>query len=113
VPEQTRRSENPHASGAEVQQGVQTDDLMLRVWRETCRHVEIAESTAAIARLLRDFMPLARVIVRQIDRQRGVIETWADTGLSIRRKWRTCGPPWVRSRSGDWTAPGASSACIA
>jgi len=59
-----------------------TDDLMLRAWRETCRHVEITESTAALANLLRDVMPLARVVVRQIDRQRGVIETWADTALA-------------------------------
>jgi len=89
VPEPTRRSEDPPATGGETPRGVRMDDLMLRVWRETCRHVEIAESTAEIARLLRDFMPLARVIVRQIDRQRGVIETWADTGLSIREEMAT------------------------
>ena len=58
------------------------DDLMLRVWQETCRHVEITESTAAIARLLGEVMPLQRAIVRQIDRERGVLETWADTALT-------------------------------
>lgn len=58
------------------------DDLMLRVWQEICRHVEITESTAAIARLLRELTPLQRTIVRQIDRQRGVVETCADTALT-------------------------------
>lgn len=59
-----------------------THDLLLRIWQEICGHVEIAESTAAIARLLRTVMPLQRAIVRQIDRQRGVVETWADTALA-------------------------------
>lgn len=73
---------------------------MLRVWRETCQHMEITDAASAIARLLHDFMPLARVIVRQIDRQRGVIETWADTGLSSREEMREISFPSV-SRSGD------------
>ena len=58
------------ASEAESKRVGQPDDLLLHVWQEICRHVEITESTAAIARLLRDVMPLQRAIVRQIDRQR-------------------------------------------
>ncbi len=84
----------------EPQGGIPLDDLMLRVWRETCQHMEITDAASAIARLLHDFMPLARVIVRQIDRQRGVIETWADTGLSSREEMREISFPSV-SRSGD------------
>jgi len=57
-------------------------DLMLCVWQEICRHAEITESTAAIACLLRQVMPLERAIVRQIDCQRSVVETWADTALA-------------------------------
>lgn len=70
------------ASEAEFKRVGQPDDLLLHVWQEICRHVEITESTAAIARLLRDVMPLQRAIVRQIDRQRAVVETWADIALT-------------------------------
>ncbi|MCU0875612.1 MAG: sigma 54-interacting transcriptional regulator, partial [Pirellulaceae bacterium] len=77
----TRNSTEAAASEAEVGAG-RADDLLLRVWQEICRHVEITESTAAIVRLLREVTPLHRVLVRQIDRQRGVIETCADTALA-------------------------------
>lgn len=66
----------------ETRQAGPPDDLLLRVWQEICRHVGIAESTAAIACLLRKVAPLQRALVRQIDRQGGVVETWADTALS-------------------------------
>ncbi|MCU0875880.1 MAG: sigma-54 dependent transcriptional regulator, partial [Pirellulaceae bacterium] len=75
-------SADASASAAESKRVGQPDDLRLRVWQEICRHAEITESTAAIARLLRDVMPLQRAIVRQVDRQRGVVETWADTALT-------------------------------
>ena len=64
------KSADATASAAESKRVGQPDDLLLHVWQEICRHVEITESTAAIARLLRDVMPLQRAIVRQIDRQR-------------------------------------------
>ncbi len=57
-------------------------EWMLRVWQEICRHVEISESTAVIARLLKEVAPLQRAIVRQIDRQRGLVETLADTAAA-------------------------------
>jgi hydrogenase-4 transcriptional activator len=76
--------ESAHATASEAasKRAGSPDDLLLRVWQEICRHVEITESTAAIARLLRDVMPMQRAIVRQIDRQRAVVETWADTALT-------------------------------
>ena len=86
VPEPILETEGLLVHSGEPPGGVPLDDLMLRVWRATCQHMEITESTSAIARLLHDFMPRVRVIVRQIDRQRGVIETWADTGLSTREE---------------------------
>ena len=75
-------SANTTVSEAEPGRAVRPDDLMLRVWQEICRHVEISESTAAIMRLLREVAPLHRAIVRQIDRQRGIVETLADTAAA-------------------------------
>lgn len=79
--EAERAATGATATEAEIRRALRPDGLLLRVWQEICRHVEIAESTAAIARLLQEVAPLQRAIVRQIDRQRGVVETWADTAL--------------------------------
>jgi len=79
--EAERAATGATATGAEIRRAFRPDDLLLRVWQEICRHVKIAESTAAIARLLQEVAPLQRAIVRQIDGQRGVVETWADTAL--------------------------------
>ena len=80
--EEKVNSANTTVSEAEPRRAVRPDDLMLRVWQEICRHVEISESTAAIMRLLREVAPLQRAIVRQIDRQRGIVETLADTAAA-------------------------------
>jgi len=56
------------------------DDLRtieLEVWREACRHIEITQSTATIAALLRGHLPLGQVLVRQIDPERSCLETVA------------------------------------
>ena len=50
---------------------------MLDVWREACRHIQIEESTAAIAALLPNNMPIAALLVRRIDRERCCLETAA------------------------------------
>src|SRR5262245_43825792 len=50
-------------------------DLLLNVWREACRHIEIHESTETIARMLHRHMPVAEVIVREIDVERSRLET--------------------------------------
>ena len=44
--------------------------LLLDVWREACRHIEIAESTANIAQLLVPQMPMERLLVRRIEQER-------------------------------------------
>jgi hydrogenase-4 transcriptional activator len=51
--------------------------LLLDVWREGCRHIEIDESLARVAPLLAQRLPLDLVLVRRIDAGRGCIETAA------------------------------------
>src|SRR5262252_3381065 len=52
-------------------------DLLLAVWREACRHIEIQESTATIARLLTDWMPIDAALVRELNARRSRLETVA------------------------------------
>jgi len=51
--------------------------VLLDVWREACRHIEISHSTEMIARMLARHMQISRILVRQIDRQRRCLETVA------------------------------------
>ncbi|MCO6456385.1 MAG: sigma 54-interacting transcriptional regulator [Pirellulaceae bacterium] len=51
--------------------------ILLEVWREACRHIEIDESTLAIVRLLATQMPLGRILVRRIDAEPASIVTVA------------------------------------
>jgi hydrogenase-4 transcriptional activator len=51
--------------------------VLLSVWREACRHIEISRSTSTIAGILAEWMPLAQVLVRRVDRQRSSVETVA------------------------------------
>jgi len=51
--------------------------VLLSVWREACRHIEITQSTATIAAMLVEWMPLAQVLVRRLDRERTSLETVA------------------------------------
>ena len=54
--------------------------LLLEVWREACRHIEIAESVARMAPMLVRRLPVDLVIVRRLDLVHGFVET-AATGL--------------------------------
>jgi hydrogenase-4 transcriptional activator len=49
--------------------------LLLDVWREACRHIEIAESTANIAQLLVPQMPMELLLVRRIETEHSYCET--------------------------------------
>jgi hydrogenase-4 transcriptional activator len=51
--------------------------VLVDVWREACRHIDIQESTRSIGGLLGKFGPVAQVIVRRIDHQRSCLETVA------------------------------------
>jgi transcriptional regulator with GAF, ATPase, and Fis domain len=53
------------------------DQFLLSVWREACRHIEIGQSTETIARIIVQYMPVSRVIVRRIDPKRLCLETVA------------------------------------
>ncbi len=49
--------------------------VLLGVWQEACRHIEIGESTANIAAMLIRHWPIERILVRRIDGQRSALET--------------------------------------
>ena len=51
--------------------------VLLSVWREACRHIEITQSTANIAAMLVEWMPLEQVLVRRLDLRRSSLETVA------------------------------------
>jgi transcriptional regulator with GAF, ATPase, and Fis domain len=57
--------------------------ILLDVWRECGRHIEIEESLARAAELLAERLPFDAAIVRRLDAARGVVETVA---LEARRK---------------------------
>jgi len=51
--------------------------VLLSVWREACRHIEIGESTETISAILAQHMPIHQIFVRRIDRQHSCLETVA------------------------------------
>ena len=57
--------------------------LLLEVWREACRHIEIRESVERMAPVLARRLPVDLLLLRRLDLQRASVETVA-TGL--------CGP---------------------
>src|SRR5918995_13025 len=52
-------------------------DLLLEVWREACRHIELEQSIERIALLVADQVRAEYLVVRQIDVPRGGVETVA------------------------------------
>jgi transcriptional regulator with GAF, ATPase, and Fis domain len=58
--------------------------LLLDVWREVCRHTEIATALERIAPLLRRHLPADRVLLRRLDLARGALETVAGAGTRER-----------------------------
>jgi len=52
-------------------------DVLLDVWREACRHIEIHESAANLAEMLAHHLPLACLLVRRIDTQQLSLDTVA------------------------------------
>ncbi|MBP7933098.1 MAG: sigma 54-interacting transcriptional regulator [Phycisphaerae bacterium] len=51
--------------------------LLLDIWREACRHIEISESVDRITPILAQRVPVNRVVVRRLDLQRCCVETVA------------------------------------
>ena len=54
--------------------------LLLDIWREVCRHLEIGESVARLAPILVRRLPVDLLLVRRLDVARSQLETVA-TGL--------------------------------
>jgi transcriptional regulator with GAF, ATPase, and Fis domain len=52
-------------------------DVLLDVWREACRHIEIRDSIRDIAPLLSKHLPVSALLVRRIDRQHLCLDTVA------------------------------------
>ena len=57
--------------------------VLLNVWREACRHIEIVRSAEAITPLLLKDIPAEQLLVRRIDVPRSCVETVA-WGLPVR-----------------------------
>src|SRR3954466_5253000 len=51
--------------------------VLLNVWREAARHIEIREAAQNIAHLLGEHIPLAFVVVRRLDAVHHTLETIA------------------------------------
>jgi transcriptional regulator with GAF, ATPase, and Fis domain len=59
-----------------------TPSLLLEVWREVCRHIDIDESLARIAPILAQTLPVTRVSVRRVDREARRLVTLAEGSAS-------------------------------
>jgi len=83
--------------------------ILLEVWREACRHIEIGESTLTIARLLSRQLPLAQIIVRRLDRETASIGTVAaapvDADVPIKENRREFSPAEF-ARLQSWASSG-------
>ena len=55
----------------------QLQQVLLNVWQEACRHIDIGQATANIAAMLVRHIPVEQVLVRRIDRVRSGLETVA------------------------------------
>ncbi len=84
---------------------------MLDVWREACRHIDIAESVERIAGLVGRQVPADRIVVRRLDAERQCIETVADgacragTPRSSEESRSACTPALFQAVLG-WCAEG-------
>jgi hypothetical protein len=53
--------------------------LLLDVWREVCRRIEVGESTERLGPILVRRLPIETILVRRLDPARSCIETVATT----------------------------------
>jgi hydrogenase-4 transcriptional activator len=61
------------------------NELLLDVWREACRHIEIAEATDLITPLLLRQLPLDQLLLRIVELDRGTVDTVAATSADRHR----------------------------
>jgi hydrogenase-4 transcriptional activator len=64
--------------------------VLLNVWREACRHIEIRQSAEMIAPMLLRDIPVDQLLVRRVDQQRSCVETMA-VGLPGAERLRMLG----------------------
>jgi transcriptional regulator with GAF, ATPase, and Fis domain len=62
-----------------------SQSVLLNVWQEACRHIDIGQATANIAALLVQHLPIDQIVVRRVDRAKPCLETVA-VGLTDRRQ---------------------------
>jgi hydrogenase-4 transcriptional activator len=83
--------------------------LLLDVWREVCRHIEIGDSVARVAPLLVERLPADLVLVRHLDLPRSYLETVAtglcNSGARVLRPRSECPPP-AMERLLNWCRQG-------
>jgi transcriptional regulator with GAF, ATPase, and Fis domain len=53
-------------------------DLLIAVWREVCRHLEIGESVETLAPLLAKQMTMSILLIRRLDAERSLLDTVAE-----------------------------------
>ena len=71
--------------------------ILLDVWREACRHIEISEATDLITPLVAPELPLDVLLLRVVDLERSAVDTMAATvrnrspvALRIAHRMRRC-----------------------
>jgi len=74
--------------------------LLLNAWREACRHIELDESTATIAKMVAQTMPLETLLVRRFDHDSRSVETLA-VGQASDRPFHA--PPRTTATPAKWT----------
>jgi hydrogenase-4 transcriptional activator len=52
-------------------------EVMIDIWREACRHIEITESLPLIAELLKQHLPMEQLFIRRYDATNQLLETIA------------------------------------
>jgi hydrogenase-4 transcriptional activator len=79
----------------------QFQQVLLNVWQEACRHIEIGQSTANIAAMLIRHTPVEQVLVRRIDQVRSGLETvavgFAQPGRQHAEPRTDCSPARLKS----------------
>src|SRR5262245_39273339 len=60
-----------------------TPSLLLEVWREVCRHLEIDESLERLAPILAQTLPVRRVLVRRVEAESRRLITVACGGAAL------------------------------
>ena len=55
-------------------------ELLVEVWREVCRHLDIEESTRGLLSLLSTRLPVGHLLVRRWDAERSRLDTVAAAG---------------------------------